>query len=43
MAQLPPEQKNLISHRAQAMHAFLPLLRAHLAAAADAKPDSPEV
>jgi XTP/dITP diphosphohydrolase len=43
MAQLPPEQKNLISHRAQAMHAFVPLLRAHLGGAGDAKPDTPEV
>jgi XTP/dITP diphosphohydrolase len=43
MAQLPSEQKNLISHRAQSMHAFLPLLRAHLSSAADAKPDTPEV
>jgi XTP/dITP diphosphohydrolase len=30
MAELTPEQKNAISHRAQALHAFLPLLRAHL-------------
>jgi XTP/dITP diphosphohydrolase len=43
MAQLTPEQKNLISHRGQALHAFLPLLRAHLAAAADAKDGPPEV
>jgi XTP/dITP diphosphohydrolase len=39
MAQLAPEQKNLISHRAQALHAFLPLLRAHLDASDDAKED----
>lgn len=44
MAQVSPEQKNLISHRAQAMHAFLPLLRSHLVGgAAEAKPDGPEV
>jgi XTP/dITP diphosphohydrolase len=43
MAQLPPEQKNLISHRAQSLHAFLPLLRAHLEAAEDAKDGVPEV
>jgi len=42
MAQLAPEQKSLISHRAQAMHAFVPLLRAHLlGGAGEAKPDTP--
>ena len=30
MAELRPEQKNLISHRGQGLHAFLPLLRACL-------------
>jgi XTP/dITP diphosphohydrolase len=35
MAELHPEQKNLISHRGQGLHAFLPLLRAHLEAAED--------
>ena len=43
MAQLAPEQKNLISHRSQGLHAFLPLLRAHLKAAEDAKDGVPEV
>lgn len=28
MAELTPEEKNVISHRGQALHAFLPLLRA---------------
>jgi inosine/xanthosine triphosphate pyrophosphatase family protein len=27
MAQLPPELKNRISHRARALHAMLPILR----------------
>ncbi len=35
MAELQPEQKNLISHRGQGLHAFLPLLRAHLDEAGD--------
>jgi XTP/dITP diphosphohydrolase len=30
MAELLPEQKNLLSHRGQALHAFIPLLKAHL-------------
>ncbi len=29
-AELPPEEKNAISHRGQALRAFLPLLRVHL-------------
>jgi len=43
MAQLPRDQKSLISHRAQSLHAFLPLLRAHLLDPNEAKPDAPEV
>jgi XTP/dITP diphosphohydrolase len=31
MAELEPHEKNAISHRAQALRAFLPLVRAHLA------------
>lgn len=31
MAELEPDEKNAISHRAQALRAFLPLLKAHLA------------
>jgi len=30
MAELDPAEKNAISHRAAALRAFLPLLRAHL-------------
>jgi XTP/dITP diphosphohydrolase len=30
MAELEPDEKNTISHRAQALRAFLPLLKAHL-------------
>ena len=43
MAELPPEQKNLISHRAQALHAFVPLLRAHLTELDESKPDAPDL
>jgi XTP/dITP diphosphohydrolase len=43
MAELAPEQKNLISHRGQSLHAFLPLLRAHLAGLDESKGDTPEV
>jgi XTP/dITP diphosphohydrolase len=43
MAELAPEQKNLISHRGQGLHAFLPLLRAHLLDLDESKPDAPEV
>jgi XTP/dITP diphosphohydrolase len=42
MAEMPSEQKNLISHRGQALHAFLPLLRAHLSDTDEPKPDHPD-
>jgi XTP/dITP diphosphohydrolase len=41
MAELAPEQKNAISHRGQALRAFLPLLRAQLAEAQAKAPASP--
>jgi XTP/dITP diphosphohydrolase len=43
MAELAPEQKSLISHRGQSLHAFLPLLRAHLSGLDEPKADAPEV
>jgi XTP/dITP diphosphohydrolase len=43
MAQLTRDQKSLISHRAQGLHAFLPLLRTHLFDAEEPKGEAPEV